>query len=78
MNLLLSRCLSQIFFPFEVVSVDCFLKAGHDQKYSSDDNIPTNSNPPSLAPREREGRSGRAQLCPESLPCARHCPNTCF
>ena len=32
MNLLLSGCLSQIFFPFEVVSIDCFLKAGHGQK----------------------------------------------
>lgn len=32
MNLLLSGCLSQIFFPFGVVSIDCFLKAGHGQK----------------------------------------------
>ena len=31
----------------------------------------------SLAPSKREGRSDRAQLCPESLPCARHCPHTC-
>ena len=32
MSLLLNGCLSQIFFSFEVVSIDCFLKAGHDQK----------------------------------------------
>lgn len=45
-NLLPSRCLSQIFFLFEVVSIDCFLRTGCNQKYRSGDNIPTNSNPP--------------------------------
>lgn len=45
MNLLLSRCLPHIFFPFKGVSIVCFLKAGHDQKNKSGYNILTNSNP---------------------------------